>query len=68
MGGFTALSKQDDVVIVVVIVVVVVSSQCCHELTKWEDLEKAAMLNVDDSSSPNFDGLWEDDYSKVSYI
>lgn len=39
----------------------------CH-LTEWSDLEKAALVNVDDSPTPKLQKLWEDSYYHVSYF
>lgn len=33
--------------------------QCYSHLTQWQNLEKAALVNVD---PPNLDSLWEDSY------
>eukprot|EP00731_Ephydatia_muelleri_P028749 Em0020g393a len=36
--------------------------QCCNSLTEWGDLEKAAIVNIDDSNPPCLDKIWEDTY------
>jgi len=40
--------------------------KCYSHLTEWSDLEKAALVNVDDSPTPNLQKLWEDSYYHVS--
>ena len=39
--------------------------QCYSHLTEWEDLEKAALVNVD---PPNLDNIWDDSYYIVRMI
>ena len=49
-------------------VLVSLSLQCYSHLTEWGDLEKAALVNVDDSPTPRLERVWEDSYYHVSYI
>ena len=42
--------------------------QCYSHLTEWGDLEKAALVNVDDSPIPKLERVWEDSYYHVSYV
>ena len=42
--------------------------QCYSHLTEWGDLEKAALVNVDDSPTPRLERVWEDSYFHVSDI
>ena len=42
------------------------SLQCYSHLTEWGDLEKAAVVNVDDSHTPRLERVWEDSYFHVS--
>lgn len=44
------------------------SPQCYSHLTEWGDLEKAALVNVDDSHTPRLERVWEDSYFHVSEI
>ena len=39
--------------------------QCYNSLTEWSDLEKAAIVNIDDSDPPCLDKIWEDAYYLV---
>jgi DNA-dependent protein kinase catalytic subunit len=39
----------------------------CH-LTKWKDLEKSSISNIDDHSSPQLSKLWEDAYYQEHYL
>ncbi len=39
--------------------------QCYSHLTEWTELEKAALVNVDDGSSPKLDMVWGDTYYQV---
>ena len=41
------------------------SLQCYEHLTKWPELEKAVMVNVDDNDPPRLDKIWEDSYHQV---
>ena len=41
--------------------------QCCHQLTEWQDLEKAVTVNIDDATPPRLDKIWEDDYNMVKF-
>ena len=51
---------------VCVCVCVCVFTQCYDHLLKWPELEKAVVMNIDDSSLPNLDKLWDDPYQQVS--
>ena len=44
------------------------SPQCYNHLTEWGDLEKAALVNVDDSHTLRLERVWEDSYFHVSEI
>ena len=40
--------------------------QCYSHLTEWQDLEKAVMVNIDDTGGrPKLDKIWEDAYHQV---
>ncbi len=40
--------------------------QCYSHLTEWTELEAAALVNVDESTPPKLDKLWDDNYFTVS--
>ena len=40
--------------------------QCYSKLTEWEELEKAAMMNVGDIGTGAMDKIWDDPYHTVS--
>ncbi|XP_065898419.1 DNA-dependent protein kinase catalytic subunit-like isoform X2 [Dysidea avara] len=41
---------------------------CYEHLTKWPELEKAVMVNVDDNDPPRLDKIWEDSYHQEQYL
>jgi DNA-dependent protein kinase catalytic subunit len=43
--------------------------ECYSHLTEWQDLEKAVMVNIDDTSGrPKLDKIWEDAYHQEHYL
>ncbi|XP_064405997.1 DNA-dependent protein kinase catalytic subunit-like isoform X2 [Halichondria panicea] len=42
--------------------------QCYSHLTEWTELEAAALVNVDESTPPKLDKLWDDNYFTEHYL
>ena len=42
--------------------------QCYHHLTEWGDLEKASVVNIDDSTNPDLNCIWNESYYKVGVV